>query len=52
MFFKPYPTAATTPNRKARKSERNKVFVTNRKLAKAARKERRLARQEATNEIA
>ncbi len=38
----PYPNKKSTPNRKVRKSDRNKVFITNRratKLRKEAKKE-------------
>lgn len=52
MLLKPYPNSTDTPSRKTRKSDRNKVFLHNKKIGKAARKERRLARQEASNENA
>lgn len=51
-MFKPYPTRKTMPNRKSRKSDRNKVFQANKMFGKAARKARRLSRREAQNEIA
>lgn len=42
-----YPKKADTPSRKSRKGSRSKVFLTNKRLAVVARKERRLARQAA-----
>jgi hypothetical protein len=46
MNYKPYPTSATAPQRMTRKRARRDVFVANKKVAKLARKERRLFRRE------
>jgi hypothetical protein len=45
--YLPYPTKKETPNRKTRKGDRAKVFLTNKNLAKKLRKERLAARKEA-----
>lgn len=45
-MYKSYPKSKDTPNRKARKSERNKVFQYNRTILKVTRKARRLAQAE------
>lgn len=45
MQYKSYPTAKQTPSRMARKHERLTVFVFNKKMARKARKDRRLARR-------
>lgn len=37
-LYKAYPTVATMPRRKNRKTERNKVFVANKKAAEDRRK--------------
>lgn len=43
--FKPYPTVATIPNRKARKAQRGKIFQENSGAYTAARKARREAKR-------
>lgn len=48
--WKPYPTVATTPNRKQRKAQRKNVFWENKMLGNKLRKERRLARKKAREE--
>lgn len=45
MTYKPYPKAKGTPNRRARKSQRNSVFQFNYKLRAKANRERRAARE-------
>lgn len=45
--FKPYPTVATTPNRKARKAQRRKIFQENSEAYAVARKARREAKRKA-----
>lgn len=45
-MFKSYPTKIDTPRRMARKNERAKVFVHNKKASKLRRKELRLARKQ------
>jgi hypothetical protein len=44
MNYKSYGKKLTTPSRMARKHMRREVFVSNKKLAKTARKKRRLER--------
>lgn len=43
--MKAYPTVATTPNRKNRKSQRRKIFAENQDAMKVARDARRAARK-------
>jgi len=57
MQYLEHPNSKNTPSRKARKSARNKVFVTNADLAakkrrekKAAKRAARLAEEEGTEE--
>lgn len=45
--FKAYPTVATTPNRKQRKSQRRKIFMENGDAFTVARKARREAKRKA-----
>lgn len=47
--YKPYPTVADTPNRKARKSRRKSTFEYNRAQAAVERRARRDARKEKAN---
>lgn len=49
MLFKAYPNNSTTPNRKARKSERNKVFIHNYKLRARLKREQRTAAKALNN---
>lgn len=52
--YKPYPNSKDTPNRKARKGDRNKTFVVNKvagRLLRKARKEARDARLAAQEEL-
>lgn len=44
MQYQSYPKTLDTPNRKNRKSARNKVFQHNKKLSKLARRPRSAAR--------
>lgn len=44
MNWKSYGTKKTTPNRRARKGQRNTVFQHNRKLRARAERERRVQR--------
>jgi hypothetical protein len=46
MKYLPHPKAKEIPSRRTRKGERNKVYRTNYKLAKLARKQRRLEKSE------
>lgn len=46
MQYKSYGTKLSTPSRGTRKGMRNSVFITNKKMAKAARKAARLARRQ------
>lgn len=43
--MKAYPTVATQPNRKQRKSQRRKIFAENKDACKVARMARREARR-------
>jgi hypothetical protein len=45
MKYESYPTEKDTPRRMTRKNMRGKIFVTNKKMAKAKRKAARKARQ-------
>jgi hypothetical protein len=38
--YKPYPDSKTTPSRKTRKSDRNRIFQHNRTIHKKVKKER------------
>jgi len=46
MNYKPQPTKKTTPNRRARKGERNTVFQYNRSLRGRLNRERRAAKEQ------
>ena len=45
MDYKSYPTQKTTPNRRARKGERNKTFIYNATLRGKLNREKRAARE-------
>jgi hypothetical protein len=45
MKYKAYPNKKSTPSRMTRKRLRRDVFLSNKRLAKAARKARRLERK-------
>jgi len=45
--YKAYAKEKDTPSRKARKGDRNKVYVYNRALGAKLRREKRLAREQA-----
>jgi hypothetical protein len=45
--YKPYPTVADNPNRKARKSQRKNIFAYNQQLMNDIRRAKRKERQEA-----
>lgn len=45
--FRAYPTVATTPNRKQRKSQRRKIFQENSEAYSVARRARRDAKRKA-----
>lgn len=47
MNYQPYPTTAKTPSRRMRKGMRNSIFLANKKLAKVAKKARKLQAQQA-----
>lgn len=49
MNYKQYPDKKGTPNRRARKSERNSVFRHNSALRSKANKAKRVARAELNN---
>lgn len=49
MTFKSYPNVKTTPNRKARKGERNKVFIYNKTLRGRINRVKRDAKRELNN---
>lgn len=42
--YQAYPNSKTTPSRKARKGERNKIFITNRAAGAKLRRARREAK--------
>lgn len=44
MNWHPHPNVKSTPNRRARKSERNKAFIYNRSLRSKINREKRAAR--------
>ena len=46
MKYQSYPNTKTVPNRKRRKSERNSVFLANRKARRTLQKAARTARRE------
>ena len=47
MNYQKYPDSKNTPNRKTRKSERNKIFMANSGLSALKRRERKVARRAA-----